>query len=1128
MLITFGSDYSMLRIRKKSKFALLFIIISLALIAAVAHGEMMDFRERWAILIGVGKYRDGNIPPLESPVNDVQIMKEILTKWGEFKDDHVFSLTNEIAIYDAIIGALSNLMDKVQKDDMVIFYFSGRGTRIKNTLFFDPEPDDLDECLLPYNADKESKKNFLRDDDIGRYLYALHAKRTVIIIDSSYSGGGDGKGISSSDTESISPSISPLSLNGITRNDYLPVRTVVIEACRPDETVADGVFTPLLREACEGDADSDKDGKITIEEAFNFVRDRMRFENGITPQLREREYAEGLALVIKFQLKICSYPNGAEIFLNGKLLENQPTPQSLTLSKGSYEIEIRKKGYNSKHKTVEIPSPKEQSINVSLTPTEKPNYLWVWLSPAIAAGVIGGVLLWYHIRHKPDFDKQYFDKQYPEWKRGIDEKLAESGVVPLKSIVPKRQYITFTIDTYIKEADYNLTRNETEISLELENTKDILLEFNNQWKLAQENLENGDQGKFIQAINKITEMLCQTLGFDKVQNMPEQRGNVFAYSINIPFPWSGIPSPLPFTYLCGEMPLDDEFKNQFSDISYGIFITFDDVTLLRSEVKESLFPDYGLIVVDENNIREIFMTKDPRAAFTRTINIHWATIFFERSGCDVNMVEDKKNLLIIEKTQRQDLQEYGRIYIHYSTSANDIEQFRDYLRMCYGCLEDKLAFVILESTELSSGTYHRLSDYRLNEGLIIIPLLIGAIRKALLENNEEQLFSRSIRESLGEENLYSSTDPIDNPLKFYGRIELINELLRNIQAGKHISIFGIRKIGKTSLVWQLRERLSEESLAYPTAYIDIRGTSDCSNIYPKIIESLIKDIKMKYPGKASELSEIAVSLDEPIKNFEIALLRVKKCLSDLIPNFTIFLDEIDAILPTSSEIDDGKQGYHEFLDAIHRLARDKLLTLVIISAYPHIVRVSRWWPRQRDNPMYLSFIKKILSPFDYETETQMIKSIGGKMNVLYEPESLRLIHEESGGHPFISRQLCSCIIQNKKRPVTVSVEDVKEAVKTYVREPRYNNSYFDGLWRTLFSHEMRRICEEIAEASEPMSTDDCIQKLEGSKFSRRQLRNALNYLKELYLIKEENQRLSFTIKLFRRWIIYEMLGLEGV
>ena len=1116
----------MLRIRKTiSKSALIFIIISLALIAAVAHGEMMDFRERWAILIGVGKYRDGDIPPLESPVSDVQIMKEILTEWGEFKEDHVFSLTNETATYDAIIGKLSDLMNKVQKDDLIIFYFSGRGTRIKNTLFFDPEPDDLDECLLPYNADKESKKNFLRDDDIGRYLYALHAKRTVIIIDSSYSGGGDGKGISSSDTESISPSISPLSLNGITRNDYLPVRTVVIEACRPDETVADGVFTPLLREACEGDADSDKDGKITIEEAFNFVRDRMRFENGITPQLREREYAEGLALVIKFQLKICSYPNGAEIFLNGKLLENQPTPQSLTLSKGSYEIEIRKKGYNSKHKTVEIPSPKEQSINVSLTPTEKPNYLWVWLSPAIAAGVIGGVLLWYHIRHKPDFDKQYFDKQYPEWKRGIDEKLAESGVVPLKSIVPKRQYITFTIDTYIKEADYNLTRNETEISLELENTKDILLEFNNQWKLAQENLENGDQGKFIQAINKITEMLCQTLGFDKVQNMPEQRGNVFAYSINIPFPWSGIPSPLPFTYLCGEMPLDDEFKNQFSDISYGIFITFDDVTLLRSEVKESLFPDYGLIVVDENNIREIFMTKDPRAAFTRTINIHWATIFFERSGCDVNMVEDKKNLLIIEKTQRQDIQKYGKMYIHYSTSTDDIEQFYGYLEEKYkdDSLKNKLAFAILESTELSSGAYHLLSAYRLNEGLIIIPLLTGAIREALLKNSEEQFFSRSIKESLGEEDLYDLVDPISDPLKFYGRTGLIEQLSKNLRSGKHIGIFGIRKIGKTSLVWQLQERLSE----YLTAYIYLQGISDCNDIYPKIIGDLIEDIKKKYRGRDSELSGIDVSSDKPIKDFEVALRKIKECLSDF-DDFKIilFLDEIDAILPTSSEADDGTPGYHEFLGTIHRIARDdKLLTSVVISAYPHIIRVIRWG--QRDNPVYRFYPEEILGPFnEFETEI-MIKSIGAKMNVSYEPESLSLIHEESGGHPLISRRLCSCIIQNKERPAIVFVQDVEDAVKAYVQKPKYNSD-LDGLWRTFSSPEMRRICEEIAEASEPMATDDCLQKLEGPKFSRKQLRDALNYLEELQLIKEENQRLSFTIKLFRRWIRYEMLGLEGV
>ena len=325
---------------------------------------MIDFRERWAILIGVGKYTNQNIPPLKYPVNDVQIMKKILTEWGEFKEDYVFSLTNETATYDAIIGKLSDLITEVQEDDLVIFYFSGRGTRIKNTLFFDPEPDDLDECLLPYDADKELKENFLRDDDIGRYLYALNAKRTVIIIDSSYFGGGDGKGIPLPDAEGISP----LRLNGITRNDYLPVKTVIIEACRPDETAVDNEFTPLLREACEGSADSDKDSIITIEETFNFVKGKMRSENRGTPQLiGEREYAEGLVLV-KRLLEIQSNPSGAEIVFDGKLIENKRTPTAIVLSTGPHKIEIRKKGYKIEKKQVEMSKPERTLADVKLTP----------------------------------------------------------------------------------------------------------------------------------------------------------------------------------------------------------------------------------------------------------------------------------------------------------------------------------------------------------------------------------------------------------------------------------------------------------------------------------------------------------------------------------------------------------------------------------------------------------------------------------------------------------------------------------------------------------------------------------------------------------------------------------------
>ncbi len=383
----------------------------------------------------------------------------------------------------------------------------------------------------------------------------------------------------------------------------------------------------------------------------------MRSENRGTPQLRGREYAEGLVFVKLFLLELRSKPSGAEIILNGKLLENQLTPQILTLSKGSYEIEIKKEGYNSEHKTVEISRTGKQPIDVTLAPIviEKSNYLrWVWVL-AIAVLVIG-FALWYRFRTgKIDPDIQYSIF----WKRQIDEELAESGVASLKSIVRKQRYIDFTQQRYIEEnPDYNLIYNRTENSLELK----IIPEFNSQWKLAQENLENGNQEEFIQVIDKITEMLCETLGFDKLQDTPEQRGNIFAYLIDAPELRTKILSPFPFVYLREHTTSDDDFKSCLSSIvdaikvnhSFAVLTVFDNASLLRLKVKKLLYPQYDFIVIDKNNFRGVLMAKDPQNVFVQTINMWWTTMFFEQSGCDVKVVDDK---CIIEKTPGENLQE---------------------------------------------------------------------------------------------------------------------------------------------------------------------------------------------------------------------------------------------------------------------------------------------------------------------------------------------------------------------------------------------------------------------------------------------------------------------------------------
>ena len=119
------------------------------------------------------------------------------------------------------------------------------------------------------------------------------------------------------------------------------------------------------------------------------------------------------------------------------------------------------------------------------------------------------------------------------------------------------------------------------------------------------------------------------------------------------------------------------------------------------------------------------------------------------------------------------------------------------------------------------------------------------MRKALTGNTASIELDRQLRRALGNANLYESGMPITDFLTFFGRASLIEDMLQIINRGENIGIFGLRKIGKTSLMWQLKERINHHGVAL----VDLQGVPDVvSFLYPKIVQELVQDMIFKYPG----------------------------------------------------------------------------------------------------------------------------------------------------------------------------------------------------------------------------------------------------------------------------------------
>jgi len=102
---------------------------------------------------------------------------------------------------------------------------------------------------------------------------------------------------------------------------------------------------------------------------------------------------------------------------------------------------------------------------------------------------------------------------------------------------------------------------------------------------------------------------------------------------------------------------------------------------------------------------------------------------------------------------------------------------------------------------------------------------------------------------------------------------------------------------------------------------------------------------------------------------------------------------------------------------------------------PDINRVNYW--QKQSNPVFQSFHEIFLGPFSKEENDEMVKSIGAHMGVDYEPDALKRLYLESGGHPFIARQMCSlAVVKASSRPYTLTIDDISSAVQEYLHNPK--------------------------------------------------------------------------------------------
>jgi hypothetical protein len=117
-----------------------------------------------ALLVGIDRYEQPEFFPLKGAVNDAFLVRSLLKRYLGFTNEDIRILVNERATKRAIVERLTSLVRDAEEGDLVVFYFAGHGSQIRDRNG-DDLTDHLDEVICPFDMDWDARR-FILDDDL--------------------------------------------------------------------------------------------------------------------------------------------------------------------------------------------------------------------------------------------------------------------------------------------------------------------------------------------------------------------------------------------------------------------------------------------------------------------------------------------------------------------------------------------------------------------------------------------------------------------------------------------------------------------------------------------------------------------------------------------------------------------------------------------------------------------------------------------------------------------------------------------------------------------------------------------------------------------------------------------------
>lgn len=316
---------------------------------------------------------------------------------------------------------------------------------------------------------------------------------------------------------------------------------------------------------------------------------------------------------------------------------------------------------------------------------------------------------------------------------------------------------------------------------------------------------------------------------------------------------------------------------------------------------------------------------------------------------------------------------------------------------------ERLTYLIVSEMP---ATQEWVSEYlaRNPENRVVVGFCAEDLRNAATRGDTWWV-RNALRDQLFGRDLFDYRLPLTSDTYFFGRSQVVLELRDTVMRGENRGLFGLRKSGKTSVVFKLKRAMEAEGSAH-VLYFDCKRPQLRMRRWHDLLDVVGRSIATAFarswapPASPLSCAEQFTDLTAWVSaNGDRSLALV--------------FDEIEYISPLAimdrhwAEQDDYLNFWQTMWSAQSHSSR---VSLILCGVNGTVAEVPQYHGVQ--NPLFGIVAPLYLVGFGAEDLRTMLRTLGRRVGMKFDDASVHYLLQRYGGHPLLTRLACSHVYRS--------------------------------------------------------------------------------------------------------------------